>query len=52
MKKYSVYFYSIMNGEFDRSSIDADSFDDAYQKYIVGKDSNKFESVVVSPFGW
>lgn len=52
MKKYSVYFHSITHGELDRSSIDADSFDDAYQKYIVGKDSNNFESVVVSPFGW
>lgn len=52
MKKYSVYFYSIIHGEFDRSSINAESFESAYNKYLLGKESNNFESVVVSPFGW
>jgi len=52
MKTFSVYFYSITHGEANRTSIEADSFDDAYQKYIVDKDFNDFESVVVSPFGW
>ncbi len=52
MKKYSVYFHSMMHGEFDRTSINAESFESAYKKYLVGKESNNFESVVVSPFGW
>lgn len=52
MKIYSVYFNSTTNGEADRTKIEADSFDDAYQQYIDGKDFNDFEEVVVSPFGW
>ena len=52
IEKYSVYFFSITHGEFDRTSIDADSFAAAYEKYLVGKGANNFSSVKVAPFGW
>lgn len=52
MKKYDVYFYSEAKGEKDRETIKAESHEEAFQTYLIGKTSNDFKLVVVDVAGF
>ena len=52
MKKYDVYFLSEEKGEKDRETIKAESHEEAFKTYLVGKTANNFEVVVVEVAGF
>ena len=52
MKKFEVYFFSNEKGEKDRETIKAESHEEAFQKYLVGKSANNFKVIVVDIAGF
>lgn len=52
MKKYDVYFFSEDKGSKDIRRIEAESHEEAFQQYLIGKTSNDFKLVVVDVAGF
>jgi hypothetical protein len=49
MKKFEVYFFSEDKGSFENQKIHAETQEDAFNKFLIGKQSNNYKFVVVSP---
>jgi hypothetical protein len=47
MKTYQVYFFSENTGSDDNQKIQAETYEDAFNKFLIGKQPNKYKSVVV-----
>ena len=52
MRKFNVYFFSEDKGSFDRKTINAESQEDAFNKYLVGKQPNSYKLVAVEADGF
>ena len=52
MKKLKVCFCSKTGEAVDEAIINAESYEDAFQQYIVGKEPNDFKSVIVDAAGF
>ena len=52
MKKFKVCFCSKTGEAVDKEIINAESYEDAFQKYIVGKEPNDFKTVIVDVAGF
>lgn len=52
MKKFEVYFFSEDKGSFENQKIHAETQEDAFNKFLIGKHPNNYKIVVVDSDGF
>ena len=52
MKKFEVYFFSEDKGSFENQKIHAETQEDAFNKFLIGKHPNNYKTVVVDSDGF